>query len=408
MRRFSFLMLSGLLVALAPAVPAAAGEPCGPAFGQHLQCWSRSIASGTVHVTLDKPLPFDGGAESHKGSESVLVGQRDRLVVEVPPRARTGTGGTVLLVLADPKARLVARDATIDPLPKAAVDELAARQACYPKRQNDPCALLGQGPMSGARFMDLGLAVDLSRHAYGVEGTLGEPSPTSATTAGKQQDQVNGNSGGTGQDPARSTGQSGDSGWDTATLVLTVLCAVLVILLGLLLLLIRRSARSVAVGGLSRRSLAAPGVGAVPAASTPRPRGRPRTHAPDEATTRTRVSDEATTRTRVSDETAARPRTQVPDEATTRLRTAPAARSHGRRVGGVPGPARPAVVRTELHPQGYVEVDHVLHRAVWAEPGRPPPAPGGLVDVTEAGERDSDVLYAFPPAPGRHAKAARP
>lgn len=35
-------------------------------------------------------------------------------------------------------------------------------------------------------------------------------------------------------------------------------------------------------------------------------------------------------------------------------------------------------------------------------------APGGLVDVTEAGERDSDVLYAFPPTAGRHAKATRP
>jgi len=98
----------------------------------------------------------------------------------------------------------------------------------------------------------------------------------------------------------------------------------------------------------------------------------------------------------------------MPDQAPTPLPATPSPRGHGRRVGNVPGPARSAVVRTELHPQGYVEVDDVLYRAVWAEPDRPPPAPGGLVDVTEAGERDSDVLYAFPPTAGRHARAARP
>ncbi|MDX3136841.1 hypothetical protein PV367_45235, partial [Streptomyces europaeiscabiei] len=91
------------------------------------------------------------------------------------------------------------------------------------------------------------------------------------------------------------------------------------------------------------------------------------------------------------------------DESTTRLRVAPAPR-YGRQVGARPAHAQTAVVRTELHPQGYVEVDRVLRRAVWAEPGRPPPAPGGLVDVTDARERDSDVLYAFPPTAARHAK----
>ncbi|MDX3482206.1 hypothetical protein PV704_35505, partial [Streptomyces scabiei] len=91
------------------------------------------------------------------------------------------------------------------------------------------------------------------------------------------------------------------------------------------------------------------------------------------------------------------------DEATTRLRVSPTPR-YGRQVGPRPAHSRTAVVRTELHPQGYVELDRVLRRAVWAEPGRPPPAPGGLVDVTDARERDSDVLYAFPPTAARHAK----
>ncbi|KPH97489.1 hypothetical protein OK074_6517 [Actinobacteria bacterium OK074] len=89
------------------------------------------------------------------------------------------------------------------------------------------------------------------------------------------------------------------------------------------------------------------------------------------------------------------------DEPTTPLR------SYGRTVGPRTGPARTAVVRTGLHPQGYVELDRVLYRAVWAEPHRPPPGPGGLVDVTESrGEGHiPDVLYAYPSA--QSAQSAR-
>ena len=59
-----------------------------------------------------------------------------------------------------------------------------------------------------------------------------------------------------------------------------------------------------------------------------------------------------------------------------------------------------ATVATDLHPQGYVEIDECLYRAVWSEPGEPPPDPGepvevGLPDVRGAG-RDADVLLAFP------------
>ncbi|MFI0963261.1 hypothetical protein ACH4S8_17925 [Streptomyces sp. NPDC021080] len=393
-------MLSGLLAAFAPAVPAAAREPCGPAFAQHLGCWAGVVDEGTVRVTLDQKLPFDGRADNRKKFEQKLTLRSYRLLVEVPPNAHTGPGGSALLVLADGKGRLVADNAHIDPLTPEAVKELTGLGAC-----KDLCVRLGKGSLTGRQLIEASLAEDLSRHTYTItgsgSGSSATSTPTDETAAGNQnQNQENGNTGGNGRDPADPAGQGGDSGWDTATQVLTFLCAVLVLLLGLLLFLIRRSARSVAVGSLSRRSLAAPGVGAVPEATTPRPRTRPRTHLSDEPAARPRPP--------VSDEPAARPRTHVPDEATTRLRTAPAPRGHGRRVGAVPGPARPAVVRTELHPQGYVEVDDVLYRAVWAEPGRVPPAPGGLVDVTEAGERDSDVLYAFPPTPGRHAKAARP
>lgn len=88
-------------------------------------------------------------------------------------------------------------------------------------------------------------------------------------------------------------------------------------------------------------------------------------------------------------------------ERTTRLRVVP----HGRAATPRPGPSRAAVVRTDLHPQGYVELDRVLYRAVWAEPGQVPPPPGSRVDVADAPEADSDALYAFPPAAGRHAHA---
>ncbi|SEE38865.1 hypothetical protein SAMN05216489_06433 [Streptomyces sp. 3213] len=98
------------------------------------------------------------------------------------------------------------------------------------------------------------------------------------------------------------------------------------------------------------------------------------------------------------------------EETTARLRPVPPAPapppSPGRRVGPRTGPSRTAVVRTALHPQGYVELDHVLYRAVWAEPDRTPPEPGAQVEVTDAREPDSDVLYAFPPAARHHARGS--
>ena len=144
-------------------------------------------------------------------------------------------------------------------------------------------------------------------------------------------------------------------------LLLLVMSALLVVLLTALVFVIRRSSRAA-----PHRTLAVAGGGTVPTTNS-----------------------------------------ATPDERTTRLRVPPTPQ-HGRRVGHAKGPAKSAVVRTELHPQGYVELDRVLHRAVWAEPGRPPPAPGQLVDVTDAREGDSDVLYAFPPTAGRHAKGTRP
>jgi len=50
-------------------------------------------------------------------------------------------------------------------------------------------------------------------------------------------------------------------------------------------------------------------------------------------------------------------------------------------------------VRTELHPQGYVELDGCLFRATWAEPGDRHPRPGDSVRVATDGVLG---LVAFP------------
>ena len=74
----------------------------------------------------------------------------------------------------------------------------------------------------------------------------------------------------------------------------------------------------------------------------------------------------------------------------------------------VPRPAElhRATVATDLHPQGYVEIDEGLYRAIWSEPGEPPPDPGepvevGLPDIRGA-DRDADVLLAFPQSQNPH------
>ncbi|WP_369248866.1 hypothetical protein [Streptomyces sp. R41] len=352
-RSLYFTVLFGVLAVLAPAGAASADEVCGKDFKERLQCWSQWIGQGTVRVTLDEAVAFDGSAKERKDVEQTLWRERAKLVVEVPKGGHTGAGGTALLLLAKPGARLVDPGATIDPLTPEAVNELASLPVCDPKNSKNPkdlCARLAKGPLNGHDLIALSQAADLSKqHVYSIADGRApaseSPSPTKSASP-----------------PPDAT--SSGSGWDTTTQILAVLCAVLVLLLAVLLFLIRRSSQ--AVGALPRRALAVPGVGAVPATA----------HA------------------------------RAPDETTTRLRVTPTPQ-YGRRVGNVPGPARSAVVRTELHPQGYVELDRVLYRAVWAEPGRPPPAPGGLVDVTDARERDSDVLYAFPPTTGRHAKGTR-
>lgn len=67
--------------------------------------------------------------------------------------------------------------------------------------------------------------------------------------------------------------------------------------------------------------------------------------------------------------------------------------------GAAPPTGRPrrATVRTDLHPQGYVEIDRSLYRAAWAQPDLPAPGRGRPVDVFQGTGSDSEILLAYPP-----------
>ncbi|MFG2000963.1 hypothetical protein ACGFNU_17630 [Spirillospora sp. NPDC048911] len=78
-----------------------------------------------------------------------------------------------------------------------------------------------------------------------------------------------------------------------------------------------------------------------------------------------------------------------------------------RRIAMPPGPKRTATVRTALHPQGYVELDQCLYRAVWADRVAPPPALGDNVDVVEGTGQDAEILFAFA-RPARTRSGPRP
>ncbi|BBC33329.1 hypothetical protein SGFS_046230 [Streptomyces graminofaciens] len=381
----------GLLVALVPGGTARAAESCEEPVTAWLDCWAERVSSrGAWVVKLDRELALDG-QEHHerKKTEEAVRKRRHQLVVDVPDGARTGQGGTVLLILAG--GRLVHPGASIDRLPKWAVDELDAVGACTPTRL---CDMVREEegdkqPLTGAELIQDRVVTDSSTQLNAFEPIPGpEPSNTPTTSPGDRNDKKDkgdkddkkqddkkqdDKGGGTGQTVDNQNGnQNGenDSLFDGPVVWMSL---VLALLLLAFVILVRRSRGPVAVG-----HRAAPVRGGGNAAPTRAVR----------------------TANRASPAPA-----HGGDESTARLRVTPAAAPrHGRHVGARPSHARTAVVRSDLHPQGYVELDRVLYRAVWADPDRPPPAPGGLVDVTDARERDSDVLYAFPPTAARHAK----
>jgi hypothetical protein len=386
----------GVLVAAAPQMsPVAAADSCGDSFGEQVTCGSAVISKGAVVITLDHPLEYRKLSEAQRASLARLRKDTNPLVVQVPKGMSTGEGGTALLLIAD--GRLVDPDTTIDPLGPDALTVLTDAGVCENK---ELCDSVNRGP-TGKQFIEKGFAADYSTHARVINPVETDPtiqSPGSSNSNGKNDkgDQGNGDQGGKGDTPQAGGGGTEAAG-DSISWAALWMGLLLVLLLLAFAVVIRRSRGPVAVGhrtASGRLAAMPPGGGA-----RRRERGEPR---PADGRSPThgaaRGGDGLGGDGRAPTQAA-----RDGDESTTRLRVAPTAR-HGRQVSARPAHTRTAVVRTELHPQGYVELDRVLYRAVWAEAGRPPPAPGGLVDVAEAPERDSDVLYAFPPAAARHAK----
>ncbi|MFF7264679.1 hypothetical protein ACFZCL_30985 [Streptomyces sp. NPDC008159] len=383
----------GVWVAAVPLMsPVAAADSCGDSFGEKVTCGSAAISKGAVVITLNSPLEYRKLNEAQRASLENLRKDTNPLVVQVPKGISTGEGGTALLLMAD--GRLVDPDATIEPLGPDALTLLTEAGVCENK---ELCDSVDSGP-TGEQFIDKGFAADYSDHSLVIDpldtdATTKSPGSSHSDDKNSKGDQGKGGKGDKG-DTAQAGGGGTEAAGDSTSWAALWMGLLLVLLLLAFAVVIRRSRGPVAVGhrtGSGRLAAMPPGGGA--RRREPRPAdGRSPTHGA------ARGGDG-----RGGDGRAPTQAAPDGDESTTRLRVAPTAR-HGRQVSARPAHTRTAVVRTELHPQGYVELDRVLYRAVWAEAGRPPPAPGGLVDVAEAPERDSDVLYAFPPAAARHAK----
>ncbi len=443
--RLSFLgLLVGLLVGLGGLVPVGSSvaddDPCpGEGFAERLTCWADRTAEGPVVITLEKPLGYENIGEDQHAVLERLSKSAHPVVVLVPQGARTGQGGTALLLAVE--ELLIHPDATIDRLTAETLADLKASGVCDQKK-NQMCGEVGpvegQATLKGSQLDDFTASPDdndFTINEVDNDRNSGASSASGATDGqdtgdrgdegqnGKEQD----GDGEGGADNAADTidGEASDSGYSNATWTAFWMALLLALLLLAFVIVIRRSRGPVAVGhrappagraasgrpagalGRVGPTRSAPAHAARGGGSGPGGNGGGSTGGLGPAGGNGGAGGNGPTGGSGSGSAGGNGSGdgdgEGGDESTTRLRVAAGPR-HGRHVGGRPAHARTAVVRTELHPQGYVEVDRVLRRAVWAEPGRPPPAPGSLVDVTDARERDSDVLYAFPPTAARHAK----
>lgn len=339
-RRLSSLgFLMGLSVALVPVMsPVAAADPCGDSFAEKVTCGGAVISRGAVVITLEGPLEFEKLSEQEHESLKKLYEDTNPLVVQVPKGISTGEGGTALLLMAE--GRIVHPDATVEPLRSQARDELRNAGVC--RDDNELCEIV-KNKLTGKQLIDKGLAADPDTHAITVEGVTTDPNTTSGNPDDKdgknggQGDDDKGGKGGTAQAGGGGTEAAGDStSW--AALWMGLL---LVLLLLAFAVVIRRSRGPVAVGhraASGRLAAMPPGGGARRREQRPAD-GRSPTHgaARGDGRAPTQAAHDG-------------------DESTTRLRVAPTAR-HGRQVSARPTHTRTAVVRTELHPQGYVELD---------------------------------------------------
>ncbi|MDX3150498.1 hypothetical protein PV413_24030 [Streptomyces scabiei] len=388
-RRSPFVgVLVGSLVALVPGGPAVAvPDACADRLTEQLQCWAGVIKDGPVVITLDEPLAYEKVEEGQHQNIDTLRRDRYPLVVRVPKGGSTGEGGTALLVLAE--GRLVHPDARIDRLRPGPMRALKDAGLCVDRTLM--CELIESkddksGPLDGRTLIDEGLAADLRTHVDAIGPAEDEEKPSATASPGTNAQQGGEKQGGN----QAVTTDDEPAGYSSATWTAFWMCLLLALLLLAFVIVIRRSRGPVAVG---HRAV-------LPGRAAGGPARTPPAHAARGALGGAALGGGTALGGGAAPGGAG---ADGGDEATTRLRVSPTPR-YGRQVGPRPAHSRTAVVRTELHPQGYVELDRVLRRAVWAEPGRPPPAPGGLVDVTDARERDSDVLYAFPPTAARHAK----
>lgn len=394
--RLSFVgVLVGSLVALVPGGSSvAAADSCADRLTEQLACWAEVIKDGPVVITLDEPLAYEDVEERQHQDIEALRRDRYPLVVRVQKGKATGEGGTALLVLAE--GRLVHPEARIDRLRPGPMRALKDAGLCVERtlicelieRKGDRSA-----PLDGKELIDAGLAADVTSHVDAIGPGKDDGKPHADTSPGGSAEQ-----GGQKQGNQKQGGEQADTtdddpaGYGSGAWTAFWMGLLLALLLLAFVIVIRRSRGPVAVGHRAvspGRALGGP-TRAAPA------------HAARGGTGSGSGSGSGNGGGRGGGNGLGGAAVEG-DEATTRLRAAPAPR-YGRQVGPRPTHSRTAVVRTELHPQGYVELDRVLRRAVWAEPGRPPPAPGALVDVTDARERDSEVLYAFPPTAARHAK----
>ncbi|NGO77186.1 hypothetical protein G6045_16185 [Streptomyces sp. YC504] len=333
-----------LLLGLLTARPAAAVDPvrnldCPGALSVRLDCMDgqSAKAAGPQVMTLDKPVRLDRPA-----AELGLSGHRETLsksplTVQVPAGRTTGRGGTVLLLLA--KERRVAPDATITPLDRRTIDAARAAGLCAGDIGPALCETVAQ-EQSGDELIEASLAGPLD---------------------------------------------TGDGEDNTALWVLLGVFTALLALIGFLMKAVRRPAHAA-----GRSPAHAAGRTSLP----PAPRRKP---APERGTAPERTARHRADPTQT---VALRPQRHGPSDAPYAEELSPLDEDRHTRqlaaptpyLGELPALPQPkALVRSALHPEGYVEIDRCLYRARWTGgPAFPPPAVGEFVDVRDVSEGVSD------------------
>ncbi|SDK39683.1 hypothetical protein [Streptomyces indicus] len=363
--------------------PASADDlDCPGALSLRLPCLARQAARAPDADLLTVERPVQLGRSL---TPSELSGHReqlgDGLTVEVPARQETGPGGSVLLLLA--AERRVAADSRITPLDAATLAAVREAGLCTGKPERSLCTALAR-EQSGADLVRDGLA-----------------------------------------DPLDTEGE--ESG--TALWILLAACTALLALTVLILKAVRAPAQAT---GSTAPARAGGAPAAVPPArgrrTGPRHRaGTPRDKSVNRDAAQAEAQREAQREARreaqheaqheapeeVREEAQGEAREEAARGESTRTvtlrpvrnRPAPpdpyAAESPPGRLavdpetGELPplprqfdapaAPPRPrAVVRSALHPEGYVEIDRCLYRARWiGGPAAPPPPVGAFVDVRD-------------------------